>query len=270
MAAGGALLAATAFFLMAQASAAISASSLIGWGVWTGALGGLLVWFWFARWMWMRVNPRWAAILAFGNFVGLGVYVFKQNHRIHGRTEERMPGFPTALLCGSLVAVSVATILVSRADTGGTFIRIDGSGMEPGLANGEYLVFESSNDGGEAPQRGAIVMYENEDSGESQVKRVIGLPGERVVLENGGVEVDGMPLREPYVEDRVTSCGVADECQVLVPPRHVYVLGDNRSNSLDSRSFGAVSVERIVGEARFSVWPPSRFGPVPSPEYAAS
>ena len=89
------------------------------------------------------------------------------------------------------------------------------------------------------------------------VKRVIGLPGDEVVLEDGQVSVNGVPLDEPYAElDQ-------DDGQWTVPEGELFVLGDNRSNSADSRSsLGFVELDNIVGRAVLKIWPLDRFGPI--------
>jgi ferredoxin len=80
------------------------------------------------------------------------------------------------------------------------------------------------------------------------------------------VLVNDTELDEPYIEDR-TTCEGNDACNVIVPDGSVFVLGDNRNSSSDSRSFGPVSVDRVVGKAWFSYWPPSDLGFVPHYEY---
>lgn len=87
------------------------------------------------------------------------------------------------------------------------------------------------------------------------IKRVIALPGETVQAHDGSIWIDGRRLIEPYLPDDVvqTDFGV-----VVVPEDHVFVMGDNRGNSSDSRRFGPVPVDSIVGRAMAIVWPPGR------------
>jgi signal peptidase I len=89
------------------------------------------------------------------------------------------------------------------------------------------------------------------------IKRVIGLPGETVEIHDNTVFVDGNALDEPYLAEDLV---MRDEGPWEVPQDHYFVMGDNRNSSNDSRVFGAVTGERIVGRAFSVVWPPSRWG----------
>ena len=135
--------------------------------------------------------------------------------------------------------------------------RVYGHSMEPNLETNQRLVVEKVTYHFREPQRGDVVVLRLPDhSRELLIKRVIGLPGERVAIHDGKVFINGEPLDEPYL--RQPTRGRMDE--VLVPDRHVFVLGDNRSASNDSRTFGPVPYEAIVGRAWLSYWPPDRIG----------
>jgi signal peptidase I len=100
------------------------------------------------------------------------------------------------------------------------------------------------------------------------IKRVVGLPGETVELRDSDVYIDGRPLTEPYLDEGMGTASATqpmercdgeparDRCQV--PQGHVFVLGDNRGNSSDSRVIGPVPIDSIVGRAIARVWPPGR------------
>jgi len=132
------------------------------------------------------------------------------------------------------------------------------------------------------PKRGDVVVLEaptGEFEGRSvdYIKRVIGLPGETVQIKDGLVYINGVPLREStqdggYLTES-TDCLGARLCDpYVVPPNSVVVLGDHRSNSQDSRSWGAepaLPLERVVGKAWLSYWPQDYWGVIPSPTYAA-
>jgi signal peptidase I len=120
------------------------------------------------------------------------------------------------------------------------------------------------------PQRGDIVVFEPPIGRTSKpyIKRVVGLPGETVALRDGGVYVDGELLQEPYIPGTATSWPNGDPSrQVVVPPGHLFVLGDNRNNSTDSRSFGPISSESLIGRAWISYWPSDLAGILGTPDY---
>ncbi len=93
------------------------------------------------------------------------------------------------------------------------------------------------------------------------------MPGDEIAFAQGRVLVDGAPLAESYIAGDVTVCGRGPHCAVTVPPGTVYVLGDNRRRSLDSRAFGPVSLDAVIGKAWLSNWPPSDAGLIPDAEY---
>ncbi len=110
--------------------------------------------------------------------------------------------------------------------------------------------------------RGDVVVFERpaeegEGSAKDLIKRVVALEGETVEGHDGGVYVNGQRLREPYVRPGVAS---SDFSPQRVPPGHVWVMGDNRPNSRDSRFFGTVRESQIVGRAFVRVWPLGSIG----------
>lgn len=89
------------------------------------------------------------------------------------------------------------------------------------------------------------------------IKRVIGLPGETLIIENGRMVVDGFAIAEPYLAPGTI---MNDEGPFVVGPRQVFVMGDNRQFSFDSRRFGPIEYESLVGRAFVTIWPLSNFG----------
>jgi len=140
--------------------------------------------------------------------------------------------------------------------------RVYGQSMEPNLHTDQRLVVEKISYGQwlhlRSPQRGDIVVIRVRDNPELLIKRVIGLPGDHVEIHNGQVSINGVPLDEPYVAKPVSG----DYGPLDVPPLQLFVLGDNRNFSNDSRAFGPVPMDDVVGRAWFSYWPPSQWGPV--------
>jgi signal peptidase I len=99
------------------------------------------------------------------------------------------------------------------------------------------------------------------------IKRVIGLPGETITIADGFVYIDGVKLDEPYIDGAITECSRSRCDPVVVPEGQVYVLGDNRRNSSDSRIFGPIPVNNIIGKAWVTYWPFSDLGFVPHFDY---
>ena len=159
--------------------------------------------------------------------------------------------------------------------------RVDGESMLPNLDDGQMLLvnrnaYQYFDFGGELyypfdpPERGDVIVFQPPTgSDKPYIKRIIGLPGEEVTFGDGKVFIDGEVLDEDYIDER-TRCNAArsDGCDVVVPDGYVYVLGDHRTNSSDSRAFGAVPIENIVGKAWLSYWPANDVGLVPHETYA--
>ena len=101
--------------------------------------------------------------------------------------------------------------------------------------------------------RGDLIVFRDPAEGRRALKRVIGLPGEEVVVLDGVLHVDGEPVEEPWV-DPATVDGYYTRLFV-VPADHVFVMGDNRGNSVDSRDYGSLSSEDILGRVLLRVWP---------------
>ena len=142
----------------------------------------------------------------------------------------------------------------------GQATRVEGQSMEPNLHSDQRLVVEKVSYRFHGPQRFDVVVLKLPSQGdELLIKRVVGLPGETVEIRDGLMYINGEPLDEPFANGD-TRPGRSE--RVMVPPLHVFVLGDNRNHSNDSRSFGPVPIENIVGRAWVSYWPPEDLGPV--------
>jgi signal peptidase I len=153
----------------------------------------------------------------------------------------------------ALIIVLVVNVFLAQAT------RVEGQSMEPNLHNNERLIIEKLSYRLHAPVRGDIVVLRRPNrSTEPLIKRVVGLPGETVSVQGGQVLINGAPLQEPYLTQQTWG----DMSPRLVPEEHVFVLGDNRSASNDSRSFGMVPFDDIIGKAWVRYWPPSELGAV--------
>jgi signal peptidase I len=128
---------------------------------------------------------------------------------------------------------------------------VQGPSMEPNLFYNERVVVEKVTYRIQGPRRGDVVVIDLPGQVEPLIKRVVGLPGEVVAVQGGQVYIDGRPLNEPWT-DRV---GGPDFPDVHLSDHQIFVLGDNRAHSNDSRSFGPVSLSHVVGRAWVIYWP---------------
>ncbi|MCZ7570197.1 MAG: signal peptidase I [Ardenticatenaceae bacterium] len=135
--------------------------------------------------------------------------------------------------------------------------RVDGTSMEPTLHNEERLVIEKISFRFHAPTRGDIIVFKLPGrEHDPLIKRVVGVAGDVIAIRNGKVYIDGAELKEPYL-DQLTPGYVSAQ---YVPPGYIFVLGDNRGASNDSRIFGLVPQEDLVGRAWVSYWPLETLG----------
>lgn len=148
---------------------------------------------------------------------------------------------------------------------------IPSSSMEPTLQINDRLIIEKMTYRFREPERGEIIVFDATEAIQELgwngafIKRVIGLPGDEVLVRNGNVEVNGQVLREPYIKDAPKY----DFGPVVVPENSYLVLGDNRNNSSDSHVWGFVPDENIIGRATVRFWPFNRVGGIDeNPAYA--
>jgi len=139
--------------------------------------------------------------------------------------------------------------------------RIEGRSMEPNLHSGEYLlVNKMAYRGVGEPERGDIVVFQAWNQEKDFIKRVVGVPGDELQIRDGCVHINDTCLEEPYL-DQATTDAIGP---VRLEEGEYYVLGDNRGNSSDSRAYGPLDQDRIVGRAWFTYWPPGDIGLVPA------
>lgn len=142
---------------------------------------------------------------------------------------------------------------------------VDGASMEPTFYTSERVIVDRVTMLLGGPSRGDVVVLDSPRRDELLIKRVIGLPGETVTVQAGRVTINGTLLEEPYVQEFCTypSCNGTWE----LGPDEYFVLGDNRSHSLDSHLFGPVQRSAIKGIARVRYWPPDELDILTAPEY---
>ena len=133
---------------------------------------------------------------------------------------------------------------------------INGHSMDPDLHSGQFVLVNKLAYLFHSPDRGdVIVLQEPDDPGTDLIKRIIGLPGDTVKWDGTNVWVDGTKLNEPYI----TKASNYNANTVMLGSNQYFVMGDNRPNSKDSRSFGIVPKDYIVGKAMLVDWPLSQW-----------
>jgi signal peptidase I len=200
---------------------------------------------------------------------------------VDARDEQRRSTVRTVLEWVVIVLGAVVVALIIRTFVAQAFY-IPSESMEPTLERHDRVVVDKLlYDFGDV-SRGDVIVFskpagQDADGVADLIKRVVGLPGDSIVITDGAVYINGKLLREPYLMPGTFTgqgsgtpipgesgapprCGAEDPC--VVPPDNVFVMGDNRSNSKDSRwtDLGYVSSDQLVGRAFVRVWPLDRLG----------
>lgn len=152
--------------------------------------------------------------------------------------------------------------------------KISGQSMMPNFQDGEYILTEKVTYYRRDPVRGDVVVLTppaTVSSTDEFIKRVIGLPGENLMIQNGHVYINDKLLVEPYLKDTVITSGgsfLTDGQEYTVPAGQYFVMGDNRQNSSDSRYWGPEPKKAFTGRAWIAYWPLNLSGVVPAPTYS--
>ena len=174
------------------------------------------------------------------------------------RRLDRARGFPT-------LAVWVRDLIISLAISAFIIIflyqpvKVEGTSMLPGLDDQERIFINKFVYRLEPIERGDIVVFRYpRDLSKSYIKRVIGMAGDHVRIDDGAVYVNGRRIMEPYVP--ILYADLRSYPEIVVPQHSYFLLGDHRTMSDDSRDFGPVSEEFVYGKAVFGYWPIDRVG----------
>ena len=177
--------------------------------------------------------------------------------RQKSRTFSALRELVETVLLTLLIYVLVRTFLFEN-------YRVVGHSMMPTLENDQFLVVNKLGYRLHDPQRGDIIVFRDPRGADRKlIKRIVGLPGEVLEIENGQVYVDGQLLDEPYIQQ----LGRYSQASVSIPQDQYYVLGDNRNNSSDSHNWGTLPGDTIVGKGLFTYWPPTLWGLLPHATY---
>lgn len=175
-----------------------------------------------------------------------------------------------------LVETLVLTVLIFLGIQ--TFVaqpyRVEQTSMENTVMPDQYLLIDKLTPRWAPYTRGNIIVFDppdSEPSGVPFIKRVIGLPGDRVELREGLVYVNGVKLDEPYLfkvgDVAQKSLPEDGETSWTVPAGDLFVMGDHRQSSSDSREFGPIEISHVIGRAWLRYWPVDTFGTLSTPTY---
>jgi signal peptidase I len=167
------------------------------------------------------------------------------------------------------VALAVVLYVVIQTFVVQTY-RVEMNSMVPTLQPDQHLLIDKLTPRFNAYSRGDIVVFHPPGQSASDtpfIKRVIGVPGDRIEIRSGGVYVNGVRLDEPYVATDGTT-QAAGKAVWVVPAGDLFVLGDHRAASQDSREFGFVSQDQVIGRAWLRFWPLNTAGILQTPTYS--
>ena len=150
--------------------------------------------------------------------------------------------------------------------------RVEQTSMEHTLEPDQYVLIDKLTPRFGDYRRGDIVVFVPPGAwapsdGTAFIKRVIGVAGDTVEIRNNGVFVDGIELNEPYVDPDQVTVPDGPQSTWLIPPGEVFVIGDHRNQSADSRIFGPIERSAVIGRAFLRYWPLDSFGILQTPSY---
>jgi len=147
--------------------------------------------------------------------------------------------------------------------------EVIGRSMEPNFYEGEFLLADKITFRFREPERGDVIIFKYDDT-HDYIKRVIGVPGDEVYVNNGEVYINGEAIEETYLPAGLETANgnyMTPGRKEIVPEGTVFALGDNRPHSSDSRNFGMIEADNIKGRAIIRYWPLGELSFIPKPEY---
>lgn len=173
-------------------------------------------------------------------------------------SEQRSFGQIIKLVFREIVASFIPALIIALLLTHfvGKRVVVYSQSMEPNLHEEQQIIVEKVSGYFRIPERGDIVIVNVIGEEIPLIKRVIGLPGETLVIKNNQVFINGRVLNEPYL----ASSTQRDFGPVYIPANHIFVMGDNRNYSRDSRVIGPIALGQIEAKAWLSIWPIEDFG----------
>ncbi len=170
-------------------------------------------------------------------------------------TEEEQPINWKRFLLDVLETLVLAVVLYFGINAVSARVRVDGFSMRPTLQDGEYILINKLAYKLGEPMRGDIVVFVFPVNPEEDlIKRIIGLPGDTITVQDGVLSINGVVMNEPYI-----SAPPAYDGTWQVSEGELFVLGDNRNDSRDSHQWGLLPVENVIGRAVLIYWPPEEW-----------
>ncbi len=167
----------------------------------------------------------------------------------------------TIVFVGSLFIVIYLFILQPN--------QVKGASMEPTFISGDYILTSKVTYKFRKPQRGDVIVFKAPKNPDiDYIKRIIGLPGDVVLIRDGDVYINGQLIPDNYTSDKTNTWdngAIAENQPLQVPSGDIFVMGDNRPRSSDSREFGPVPEDTIIGQVFFRYYPPNKTGPISNP-----
>ncbi len=169
-----------------------------------------------------------------------------------------------------VIVIALVTVFLIRSFLIQPFL-VSGSSMEPNFSSGDYLLIDEISYRLREPHRGEVIVFHYpKDKSTYYIKRVIGLPGEKIIVKNGEIRIvntenpKGLVLDEGYLPGTVETIGTEER---RLNEDEYFVLGDNRQYSFDSRSWGNLNENEIVGLVRVRLWPFNKVMAIGQPSY---
>ena len=167
------------------------------------------------------------------------------------------------------VIIAVIAVVLIRSFVAQPFL-VSGSSMEPSFHHGDYLLVDELTYNFRQPQRGEVVVFRDPSSSERPsffIKRIIGLPGEEVVIEGGAITIKENSSSIVIEEDYVINDKNPRKYEITLSNSEYFVMGDNRGFSYDSRTWGPLHEEAITGVVRLRLWPLASIRAIGAPAY---
>lgn len=170
-------------------------------------------------------------------------------------TEQEQPINWKRFLLDILETLVLAVVLYFGINAVSARVRVDGFSMNPTLQDGEYILINKLAYKLGEPMRGDIVVFVFPVNPEEDlIKRIIGLPGDTITVQDGTLSINGAVVNEPYIKAPPAYDGTWH-----VAEGELFVLGDNRNDSRDSHQWGVLPIENVIGRAVLIYWPPEQW-----------